>query len=168
MAKTVKNKAGKGVPKVSIDPKVREKCVIHSVKSSIHQAAKEFGVSVPSVTNWRKQMGVTKDTELVRGKLPEKPAQTDESEPTVAIYPESLRKAVVKYSVKHGVHGAAETFDVSPASVTNWRRELGVTRADKANVENSQRPVTKAELQRLLTTAQKLSESLQDMVDRAT
>ncbi len=54
-------------------------------------------------------------------------------------YSESFRHKVVKYSIKNGIARAADRFEVSTPSVTNWRKLYGVTRKTKIQAEKGQK-----------------------------
>ena len=54
-------------------------------------------------------------------------------------YSEKFRHKVVKYSIKNGIARAADRFEVSTPSVTNWRKLYGVTRKTKIRAEKGQK-----------------------------
>ena len=106
----------------------------YSILHGIHAAAKKFGVSAPSVTNWRKAFGINRDTKRAaqsgkRVQLATPRASSGSA--GRAGYPEDFRREVADYSILHGIQQAAKKFKVSAPSVTNWRRSFGITRAHK-------------------------------------
>ena len=102
----------------------------------------KFSVSTPSVTNWRKDFGVTRATKeaAVSGKkvvLPEKPL----SKPVPAgrkNYPDAFREEVARFSALEGIEKTALRFGVSSPSVTNWRREFGINRETREEILKEQ------------------------------
>ena len=110
----------------------------YSVKNGIIAAADKFDVSTPSVTNWRKNFGVTRATkEAARGGkkvvLPNKPL----AKPAPSgrkNYPIAFREEVARFSALEGVERTALRFGVSAPSVTNWRREFGINRETRTQM----------------------------------
>jgi transposase len=113
---------------------MRKKVAEFSILHGIHAAAEKFGVSAPSVTNWRKAYGITRETKKAaktgrRVKLATPTRSTGSAGRTG--YPEEFRREVADFSILHGIQQAAQRFNVSAPSVTNWRRAFGITRAHK-------------------------------------
>lgn len=151
----------KGLRKKSYTDSFRRKVVTYSVKNGIIAAAEKYSVSTPSVTNWRKDFGVTRATKeaAVSGKkvvLPEKPL----SKPVPAgrkNYPDAFREEVARFSALEGIEKTALRFGVSSPSVTNWRREFGINRETREEILkeqeklgiNLERPPGKKEIQRV-------------------
>jgi hypothetical protein len=98
----------------------------------IHATAEKFGVSTPSVTNWRRAYGITRETK--KRALSGQPVfLADAGEAASGRgYSEAFRRDVAEYSILHGIQAAAEKFSVSAPSVTNWRRKFGINRGTKA------------------------------------
>ena len=113
----------------------RREVAEYSIVHGIHAAAKKFGVSAPSVTNWRKAYGITRATKrkaLSGHTVQLKAPAGRRSSGGRAGYPEELRREVADYSILHGIQAAAKKYKVSAPSVTNWRRQFGINRSTKA------------------------------------
>ncbi len=143
-----KNSNSRGSAKNNARPKYsdafRRKVVTYSVRNGIAQAADKFEVSTPSVTNWRKSYGVTRATrssalngEKIQIRKTPLKKSNDSASPTRRYLPE-YRRQVAEFSVMVGVLRTAELFKVSAPSVTNWRREFGITR-ETAKQKNKHR-----------------------------
>ncbi len=106
----------------------------HSILHGIHAAAKKFGVSAPSVTNWRKALGITRATK--RAAQAGKQVKISRTARTIRGegrgYSEQYRREVADYSIINGIQRAAKQYQVSAPSVTSWRKNFGITRASKA------------------------------------
>ena len=137
-----KSKSVKTARKKSYTDAFRRKVVTYSVKNGIIAAAEKFSVSTPSVTNWRKDFGVTRATKEAAAAgekvvLPEKPV----SKPAPSgrkNYPETFREEVARFSALEGVEKTAIRFGVSAPSVTNWRREFGINRQTREKILKEQ------------------------------
>lgn len=103
-----------------------------SITNGIHATAEKFGVSTPSVTNWRRAYGITRETK--KRALSGQPVYLAEAGEAASGrgYSEAFRRDVAEYSILHGIQAAAEKFSVSAPSVTNWRRKFGINRGTKA------------------------------------
>ncbi len=115
----------------------RRKVVKFSIKNGIARAAARFEVSTPSVTNWRKLYGVTRKTKAraqigQKISLPKQPIPKKERATTGRKYSPQFRREVAEFSILEGVVSTAMRFGVSTPSVTNWRREFGITRSTRA------------------------------------
>jgi transposase-like protein len=111
---------------------VRREVAEFSILNGIHAAAKKFGVSPPSVTNWRKSLGISRATKrAAQGKLAPAGSRGAAAVRAGRGYSEDFRREVADYSIVNGIQNAAKKFKISPPSVTNWRRAFGITRAQK-------------------------------------
>ena len=138
-----KVKAQKSSRKKSYSDAFRRKVVTYSVKNGIIAAAEKFEVSTPSVTNWRKDFGVTRATKeaAVSGEkivLPEKPLRKPASSGRKN-YPAAFREEVARFSALEGIEKTALRFGVSSPSVTNWRREFGINRETREKIRKEQK-----------------------------
>ena len=154
----------------------RRKVVTYSVKNGIIAAAEKFDVSTPSVTNWRKDFGVTRATKeaAVAGKkvvLPEKPV----SKPSAVgrkNFPLAFRQEVARFSALEGGEKTAFRFGVSAPSVTNWRREFGVNRDTRTQILkereemglSNEKAVGKKELLKLRKQVQRSLDALDKII----
>ena len=114
----------------------RRKVVQFSVKNGIVTAAEKFAVSTPSVTNWRKLYGVSRETKVaaIEGKgvkIAKKPLPKSQRVSTGRKFSPTFRKEVAEFSISEGVARTAGRFGVSTPSVTNWRREFGINRQSR-------------------------------------
>ncbi|MDE0958442.1 MAG: hypothetical protein OSB12_07385 [Planctomycetota bacterium] len=114
----------------------RRKVVQFSVINGIVTAAEKFAVSTPSVTNWRKLYGVSRETKVAaiggrRVKIAKKPLPKSQRVTTGRKFSPTFRKEVAEFSISEGVARTADRFGVSTPSVTNWRREFGITRQSR-------------------------------------
>jgi transposase-like protein len=135
--------AAKKVAKKKVSPSrpqyseaFRRKVVQFSVKNGIVTAAEKFAVSTPSVTNWRKLYGVSRQTKVAaiegRGvKIAKKPLPKSQRVSTGRKFSPTFRKEVAEFSISEGVARTADRFGVSTPSVTNWRREFGINRQSR-------------------------------------
>jgi transposase len=118
--------------------KVRREVADFSILNGIHAAAKKYGVSAPSVTNWRKSFGINRATKrAAQGKNGAAAAPRAAGERRGRGYTPDFRREVADYSIVNGIQSAAKKFKISAPSVTNWRRALGITRADKRKALDS-------------------------------
>lgn len=125
-------KASGGRPRYS-ESKRRE-VAEYSIVNGIHAAAKKYGVSAPSVTNWRRALGITRDTKkaALAGRTPKISAKPIAKKAAGRRgYDNAFRREVADYSILNGIQNAAKQYKVSAPSVTNWRREFGITRASR-------------------------------------
>lgn len=173
-----KSKSKKILRKNSYTDAFRRKVVTYSVKNGIIAAAEKFSVSTPSVTNWRKDFGVTRATKeaAFAGKkvnLPEKPV----SKPVPSgrkNYPQTFREEVARFSALEGVEKTAIRFGVSAPSVTNWRREFGINREtrDKIRKEheklgiNSEKSLGKKEILKVRRQVEKSLALLDSLLEK--
>ena len=135
--------AAKKVAKKKVSPSrpqysdaFRRKVVQFSVKNGIVTAAEKYSVSTPSVTNWRKLYGVSRETKVaaIAGKgvkIAKKPLPKNQRVTTGRKFSPTFRKEVAEFSISEGVARTADRFGVSTPSVTNWRREFGITRQSR-------------------------------------
>ncbi len=137
-----KRKATKGSKKSptqrarSYPPEFRRKVAEYSLKHGISRASEKFGVSTPSVTNWRRSYGINREMKqkMLAGKtvrVPRNPKKVISGNSDRPRYSEQLRMEIAEYSILHGIQGAAVRYGVSSPSVTNWRREFGINRKTK-------------------------------------
>jgi transposase-like protein len=113
----------------------RQRVAEHSILHGIHAAAKEFGVSPPSVTTWRKAFGINRQTKKAAQagrKIALAPAAAAGGRERRG-YGEDFRREVADYSILNGIQSAARHYKVSMPSVTNWRKAFGITRKSKQN-----------------------------------
>ncbi|MDE0961229.1 MAG: hypothetical protein OSB09_10650 [Planctomycetota bacterium] len=106
------------------------------MKNGIVNAAEKFGVSTPSVTNWRRTYGVTRETKVNANKggavkISAKPIPAAQRITTARRFTGAFRKEVAEFSISEGVARTAQRFGVSTPSVTNWRREFGINRQSR-------------------------------------
>jgi len=128
-------RSARGGKRPSYDVAFRQKVAEHSILHGIHAAAKEFGVSAPSVTTWRKAFGInrrTKKAAQAGRKVALAPAASSGDREGRG-YSESFRREVAEYSILSGIQSAAKKYKVSSPSVTNWRKAFGITRQSKRN-----------------------------------
>ncbi|HIA27920.1 MAG TPA: hypothetical protein EYN79_07350 [Planctomycetes bacterium] len=123
----------------SYTPEFRRKVAEYSLVHGISRASDKFGVSTPSVTNWRRSYGINREMKKKilagkRVKVPVKPVTVRRSAEGRPRYSDQLRREVAEYSVLQGIQGAAVRYQVSAPSVTNWRREFGITRQTKKDL----------------------------------
>ena len=140
----VKSSSQKLGRKNSYTDAFRRKVVTYSVKNGIIAVADKFSVSTPSVTNWRKDFGVTRATKRRRrskGGLPKKPVSKPVPSGRKNIRIPSVRKWPFPLL---RVEKTAIRFGVSAPSVTNWRREFGINREtrDKIRKEHEKMGIT--------------------------
>ncbi|HIG04744.1 MAG TPA: hypothetical protein EYQ08_03305 [Planctomycetes bacterium] len=178
--------AAKKVAKKKVSPSrpqysevFRRKVVQFSVKNGIVTAADKFAVSTPSVTNWRKLYGVSRETKVaaiggMRVKIAKKPLPKSQRVTTGRQFSPTFRKEVAEFSIREGVARTADRFGVSTPSVTNWRREFGINRQSrqewlKENSKNgAQRKGTpsRRELEALRKKLGNLHEQVQSWLDQ--
>ncbi len=132
--KSVNKKVASSRPQYS--EAFRRKVVQFSVKNGIVTAAEKFEVSTPSVTNWRKLYGVSRETKVaaIEGKgvkIAKKPLPKSQRVSTGRKFSPTFRKEVAEFSISEGVARTAGRFGVSTPSVTNWRREFGINRQSR-------------------------------------
>ncbi|MBT7105177.1 MAG: hypothetical protein HN940_12885 [Planctomycetes bacterium] len=135
--------AAKKVAKKKVSPSrpqysdaFRRKVVQFSVINGIVTAAEKYSVSTPSVTNWRKLYGVSRQTKVaaIEGravKIAKTPLPKSQRVATGRKFSPTFRKEVAEFSISEGVARTADRFGVSTPSVTNWRREFGITRQSR-------------------------------------
>ena len=117
----------------------RRKVVSYSVPHGIAAAAEKYNVSTPSVTNWRKLYGVSRalKLEVAKGKkmkLPKSPITSAKQAELGRRYSPGFKREVAEFSALEGITKTASRFGVSVPSVTNWRREFGISRKTKTRL----------------------------------
>ncbi|NCF55427.1 MAG: hypothetical protein GWP41_04075 [Planctomycetia bacterium] len=155
----------------------RRKVVTFSVKNGIVAAAQKFDVSPPSVTNWRKDFGVTRATKeaATQGKklnIPQHPNK-NHAPSGRKNYSDSFREEVANFSALEGVEKTAIRFGVSAPSVTNWRREFGVNRQMRAELLEERKKLglegggapSKKEIQRIRNQVKRTLELLDTLLE---
>lgn len=155
-------------------PEFRRKVAEYSLKHGIARASEKFGVSTPSVTNWRRSYGINREMKkkVLAGKsvkVPKNPKKVTRSSSDRPRYSEQLRREIADYSVLHGIQGAAARYGVSSPSVTNWRREFGInrqTKKDRAKMVSNGVPqrVLEKDLRRIRNQTQKALEAIDSLL----